>query len=189
MQQTDETLVAAFRDGDDQALRTLVERHMAGVYRFVFGYAKDADTAEGITQDVFVKVWKNAKRFDVNKNFKTWLFTIAKNTALDSLKQKRSIAFSSFEAADGNNVMIDTIADSNHLPDELAAQSEAQKKLEATIDELNPAAGKLVKMRDFEQLSFKDIAAALGKPVNTVKSTYRRTLALLRKKISRSAPK
>src|SRR5258708_18528094 len=81
-------LVAEHIAGNKQAFEILVSRHLNGVYNFVYKYAHDLDQAEDITQESFVKAWKNLKKFNSKYKFKTWLFTIAKNTALDALKKK-----------------------------------------------------------------------------------------------------
>ena len=85
--QTDDELVLRALKGDDEALRLLVERYLKQVYRFVFHYLPSSEDAEDVTQEVFVKVWKHLRKFHRDQNFKTWVFTIAKNTALDFLKQ------------------------------------------------------------------------------------------------------
>ena len=59
--------------------------------------------AEDITQEVFVKIWKNIKKFDQNRSFKPWIFQIAKNTSIDFLRKKKSIPFSKFENEEGGN--------------------------------------------------------------------------------------
>jgi len=93
----DTRLVAAFIKGDGDSFAALVDRHMPMVYKFTYRYVGNADAANDIVQDVFIKVWKNIKKFDPEKNFKTWLLTIAKNTALDSIKKKKAILFSKIE--------------------------------------------------------------------------------------------
>src|SRR5579864_3367577 len=101
----DHELVKQYLKGDEKSLEVLVAKYLNPIYRFVYSYVKDQQTAEDITQDVFLKVWKNAKKVDKNKNFKSWIYTIAKNTALDFLKKKKSIPFSSFEDADSKNLL------------------------------------------------------------------------------------
>ncbi len=85
---TTPSLCAAFLKGDGDSFAALVDRHMPMVYKFTYRYVGNADAANDIVQDVFIKVWKNIKKFDHGKNFKTWLLTIAKNTALDAIKKK-----------------------------------------------------------------------------------------------------
>jgi len=64
------------------------------IYNFSRRYAGDPDNASDITQEAFVKVWKNLKKFNISKNFRVWLFAIAKNTALDWIKKKKTLPLS-----------------------------------------------------------------------------------------------
>ena len=91
---TDEKLVQIYLKGDGKALEELVRRYLSLIYNFSRRYNGDADNVSDIAQEVFVKVWKNLKKFDKSKNFKLWIFTIAKNTALDWLKKKNAVPFS-----------------------------------------------------------------------------------------------
>ena len=174
-----------YKGGDEAAFNKLVERYMNDTYRFVYNYCRNADEAEELTQDVFVKVWKNIRKFDTERNFKTWLLTIAKNTALDFLKRKRAIPLSSFETIDGGNIISDTLADKEPRADEQAYSREDAESAKKLVNSLEPDVAEIVRLRDFKSYSFREIAGILGRPLNTVKSTYRRALAYLRK----NAPK
>ena len=93
-QLSDEHLVSKYLSGEKEALEILIRRYLKPVYGFVYKYTGGVSETEDISQDVFIKVWKNLKKFDQVKNFKTWLFTIAKNTTLDFLRKKKMIPFS-----------------------------------------------------------------------------------------------
>src|SRR3989338_5537868 len=97
---TDEQLVKSYLKGDEKALEELVRRYLPVIYNFSRKYTGDPDNASDIAQEVFVKVWKNLKKFDTSKNFKAWLFTVAKHTALDWLKKKNALPFSLLKEAD-----------------------------------------------------------------------------------------
>src|SRR3989344_3002747 len=88
MNRSDAELVADHLSGNEKSLEVLIKRNLKPVYGFVYKYAGNAENSEDITQDVFVKMWKNLKRFDQNKNFRTWLFAIAKNSAIDFQEKK-----------------------------------------------------------------------------------------------------
>src|ERR1700733_2556258 len=94
---SDNDLVLQYRSGNKKAFEALVERYFAHVFNFITRYTSDQVAAEDIVQETFVKVWKNIKKFDETKNFKSWLFTIARNTSLDWLRKKKAVPFSSFE--------------------------------------------------------------------------------------------
>ncbi|MCX6789783.1 MAG: sigma-70 family RNA polymerase sigma factor, partial [Candidatus Gribaldobacteria bacterium] len=86
---SDNEIVKRHLKGDEEALEFLVRRYLKPIYSFVCRNVGDADVAEDITQETFVKMWKNLKKFDQQKNFKSWLFTIAKNSSIDFLRKKK----------------------------------------------------------------------------------------------------
>jgi RNA polymerase sigma-70 factor (ECF subfamily) len=90
----DQDLISKYLAGDEKSLEILIEQYLKPIYSFVYRYTGSASNAEDITQDVFVRVWKNLKKFDQNKKFKTWIFSIAKNAAIDWLRKKKTISLS-----------------------------------------------------------------------------------------------
>ena len=90
----DQDLISKYLAGDEKSLEILIEQYLKPIYSFVYRYTGSASNAEDITQDVFVRVWKNLKKFDQNKSFKTWIFSIAKNAAIDWLRKKKTISLS-----------------------------------------------------------------------------------------------
>ncbi len=81
-EKTDKLLVSEYLAGDEKALGELIALYLKPVYNFVYHIARNAEDTEDITQETFVKAWRNLKRYDQRQNFKTWLFTIARNTPL-----------------------------------------------------------------------------------------------------------
>ena len=86
METRDAQLVADYLNGDEQSLHLLIERYLKPVYRFVHSYVGSDLDAEDISQEVFVRAWRNLKKFDQEKSFKTWIFAIAKHASIDVLK-------------------------------------------------------------------------------------------------------
>ena len=180
-EKTDKQLIANYLAGDERALNELIARHLKSVYNFVYRIARNAQDAEDITQETFVKMWRNLKRYDQSQNFKTWLFTIARNTAIDALRKKKNFVFSDFETADGENPIFDTLADPAPLPDELAMRAEKQTLFETALGQLSPAYQEVFALHHESDLTFDEISTRLGKSINTVKSQYRRALLTLQK--------
>lgn len=85
---SDNELILLAKAGSEQSLETLVKRHLSLVYGTSLRYLGNQDEAEDAVQEVFVKVWRNLKKIDPEKNFKAWVLEIAKNTCLDMLKKK-----------------------------------------------------------------------------------------------------
>ena len=184
-QLSDEHLVSKYLSGEKEALEILIRRYLKPVYGFIYKYTGGVSETEDISQDVFVKVWKNLKKFDQVKNFKTWLFTIAKNTTLDFLRKKKMIPFSEFDLEDGSNFLADTIADESLSSEELFEKGERRSVLASALKKLSPEYQTAVALRHNDDMAFHQIADSLGESLNTVKSRYRRAITGLRKIVSK----
>lgn len=177
----DEQLIADYLAGDKEALEILIKRYFKRIYGFAYRYAGNSQDAEDITQEVFVKAWRNLKKFDQNKNFKTWIFHIAKNTSLDLLKKKKAIPFSSFGAEEGENFFTGTLADPAPLPSELFERADIALVLNSAVEKLPPKYHAILFFYYNDRFTFREIAEILGEPLHTVKSRHRRALIQLRK--------
>jgi len=182
---TDVIIIKEYLEGNEAALETLIARYLKPVYGFAYRYAQNASDAEDITQEVFVRVWKNIKKFDENRNFKTWIFSIAKHAALDLLKKKRAFSFSQFETHDGENPLLETLADPLPLQDELSVQKSITEVVERAIQQLSPRYRAVVISHFRDQFTFREIAESLNESLNTTKSRYRRALAILKKSMQK----
>jgi RNA polymerase sigma-70 factor (ECF subfamily) len=177
----DAVLVKRVVRGDDAALKILVDRHLPALYTFCLRYMGNPDDAQDAAQETFVKAWKKLKRFDTKKSFKSWLFAIGKNTATDIMRKRKSVAISKFDAADESNVLIDTLADPEPLPDEIFEQASFATIAQEAVAKLPPRDRAILSLRYEEEESFEDIARILKIPANTVRSLHRRALIALRK--------
>ncbi len=177
---TDEELVKEYLAGDETALRSLIERYLKPIYNFVYRYVGDEGSAEDITQDTFVKAWKHLKEFDQERKFKTWIFTIAKNTALNWIKKKKPALLSEFENWEGENELSESITDPSPLPEKLFERSELSVILSSALNELNPNHRAVLLMHYKDDFTFQEISESLEKPLHTVKSQHRRALIKLR---------
>lgn len=93
MERDDKRLITDAIQGDDDAFAFLVQRHLSAVYNFAYHFA-GKEEADDIAQETFLKIWKNLKKFRPGENFKTWMFAIARNTAIDHMRKKRESVFS-----------------------------------------------------------------------------------------------
>lgn len=180
MEHTDSELIHDYLKGDSRAFSSLVDKHLPAVYAFVYRLTGNKDEASDISQESFVKVWKNISRYDHNQNFKTWLFTIARNTTIDFLRKRREIVFSKMEYEEGEGFGV-AIPDPEPLPDVLFEKKEIKEKVEGALNTLSPDQKTVVILHYKDGLTFEQIGKVVGKSVNTVKSQYRRSLASLRK--------
>jgi RNA polymerase sigma-70 factor (ECF subfamily) len=181
MDTTDSHLIIESLAGKDASFAELVSRHLSGVYKFAYRYVRDAADAEDVAQETFVRAWKNLKKFDTSKNLRTWLFTIAKNAALDMLKKKKPLAFSKITETESElESFLAPYVASGELPEIAVDQKFLKGDIDAALAKLPPAYRAVLALRYNEHLKFREIAATLGEPIDTVKSKHRRGLALLR---------
>jgi len=176
----DKKLIQQYLKGDSQSLDILITKYLKIVYGFVYKNVGGQAEAEDITQEVFVKIWKNIKKFDQKKSFKPWIFQIAKNTSIDFLRKKKSIPFSKFENEKGQNILTDNIV---AKPVNLLKNFGDKKVLTAAMQSLTEKEQKIINLRHTEGLNFREIAEIFKEPINTVKSRYRRTLVILKRNI------
>jgi len=181
---TDEQLVIDYLRGDAESLEILIKRYLKPIYSFTFRFVGDSQEAEDITQEVFVKTWRNLKKFNKNKSFKTWIFHIAKNTSLDFLKKKRTIPFSDFENEEGENKLIETLVDLAPLPDELFERADITEMLNMAMNQLAPKYRMVLFLRYNDHFTFREIAEILAEPLNTIKSRHQRALIKLKRLLS-----
>ncbi len=178
---SDKILVEKYLKGNEKSLEILVQKYLKPVYGFAYKYVNNAQEAEDITQETFVKIWRNLKKFDKEKSFKAWIFSIAKNTSLDFLKKKRTIPFSEFENEKGENVLVEKFIDPSPLPNELLERKDLMGTLAKAMNKLLPKYRKTLLLRHNNDLTFREISETTGEPLNTVKSRYRRALIILKK--------
>ncbi len=179
MQTNDEQLAKKYLAGDSTAFEQLLKKYLKPIFNFLYQLTGDAVQAEDLTQVSFVKAWINIRKFDKNKSFKTWLFTIAKNTAYDYFKKKKSLPFSFFENSEGYN-KLEEIAEDKILPDEILERKDLAKELEALLKQIPEKYGIILTLRYKEDFSLQEIAEILDAPYNTVKSQHQRALMAMR---------
>jgi RNA polymerase sigma factor (sigma-70 family) len=164
---------------DEKSLELLIRNYLNSVYNFVLGYVNNPQDAEDIVQETFVRVWRNLKKFDSNKgNFKTWLFSIAKNATIDFLRTKKKLM--SFSE------ITDLIVDPTSPLLELVEQQGTAQKIKIAMTDLSDKYRQVFSFHHEQGFTFRQIAESLGESVNTVKSRYRRALILLRKFLSKN---
>jgi RNA polymerase sigma-70 factor (ECF subfamily) len=191
---SDEEIILLYKNGEEEAFRELVNRYTSPIYNFVVRLANKNDASD-IVQETFIKVWKNLNRFDDTKaNFKTWIFTIAKNTATDFLRKKKSLLFTDLESNNekDDNSFAENIPDEEILPDfalqKLEEKEMDEKFLNNLLEKLHPNYQEVLTLRYQEEMTFEEIGKILDKSLNTVKSQHRRAIIELRKMLEQSAP-
>lgn len=173
----DQELVSEYLRGDEKAFHELVNRYLQPIYNFVFSSVRDAAQAEDITQEVFIKAWTHLRRFDLSRNFKVWLYAIAKNCIFDFLRKKKTIPFSLLEKEDE----VYEILDKEPQPDEILRLSDSGKTLDEALAKLSLDYREVLLLYYRDGFNFREIAEILKTSVNTIKSRHLRATAMLKK--------
>jgi RNA polymerase sigma-70 factor (ECF subfamily) len=178
VENSDEVLINEYITGEEKSLKIIIDRYTPSIYNFSVRFV-GIENANDITQDVFLKVWKNIKKFNSDKaSFKTWIFRIARNTITDYLRKKKSIHFSSLNTEE--EIYGENIPDESMLQDEVFSKLEDTELLNKILDTIPVGYREVLILYYQEDMTFKEIGEMLGKPLNTVKSYHHRALLLLR---------
>jgi RNA polymerase sigma-70 factor (ECF subfamily) len=177
----DVALVARVAGGDDDALGAIYDRYGGAVYSLALRIVRDGATAEEVTQEVFVRLWRAAASFDPAKGkVSTWLLRIAHNLALNEIRRQKSRpqVAQAFDWDVDGAALADT--DSGGDPAAMAWLRERSELVRGAIAELPEAQRRAIELAFFGGLSQSEVATALAEPLGTVKSRIRVGMARLR---------
>jgi len=177
---TDEDLAEKCRKLDEDAFRELTRRYIRSIFMFVRRYAQSEDVTEDMTQDTFFKVWKNIRQYKKGMKFKPWLYTIARNTALDYVKKRKALPFSELDDNENDLAFVDTLEDEKPLQAEIFDNRAIAANLTKLVEKLHPDHQTVITLHYKEELTFDEIAKVMKRPMNTVKSWHRRALIQMR---------
>jgi RNA polymerase sigma-70 factor (ECF subfamily) len=177
-QPTDEKLAARVLAGDRGAFRILTERHYNSVYRLSRSILKGSEDAEDATQEIFVRAYQALGQFSNRGAFGAWLRRMTVNHCLNRIQ---SAAARSSARSYSLDLMTETLpASSESDPEELLLRSEELARIRVELNELPKAQRAALALRLLEGLSYEEIAAVMGVPVNSVRSWLHRGRAKLR---------
>jgi len=179
MPHTDASTVALARDGDAEAFRSLVDRHSRAVYRLAHRMTGNAQDAEDVVQDTFLKAYRQLGRFESRANFSTWLHRIAVNCSIDLIRsrkhQETGHDAADLELLDGSD---DRRVDPS--PERLMLSSEVQDEVGRAMQGLTHMERAAFVLRHFEGHSIDEISQALGLKANAAKHSIFRAVRKMR---------
>lgn len=167
----DQLLVQRAQKGDSRAFDLLVIKYQHRLAAVVVRWVSEPDIVEDIVQESFIKAYRALAGFRGDSAFFTWLYRIATNTAknhLESMGRKPS-----YRARDVDELVQVETPDALHeadTPDALLARSQLEDKLQATLAELPEDMRVALTLREFEGMSYQDIAEVMSTPIGTVRS-------------------
>jgi RNA polymerase sigma-70 factor (ECF subfamily) len=174
---SDNELVERYLSGESRRFQELVERYQDRMINFIQRSIGDRDRAQDLAQEVFIRVYRHMKRFDPEKKFSTWIYTIASNLAKNELRNRSRNPLVLFQALtssweDDHRPL--QFEDSSMRPDDLYRKRRLQELVEQAAAELPEHHREVFVLREIEGKSYEEIAEITGTQLGTVKSRLNR---------------
>lgn len=171
--------------GRELTLKEVIDTHTPALYNFIRRFRFDNEEAQDILQDVYIKVWKNFETFNKTQaSFKTWIFTITKNTIYDALRKRKR----SNQITITNEEIGDEVGDDSSDILKTLERTASKEVLLGAIDTLGDYEKTVLLLHFEEDMTFNELSIMLDISPNTIKSTYRRALIKLKSAIEGMHP-
>jgi len=176
--------ISRLRRGDPEALGALVERYQHRLYRYLCRLVSDPAAAEDLFQQTWLRVAEQIHRYDEGRNFDAWLFRVAHNLAIDSLRRHRPESLDEPLPSGESRV--------EHLPADLPSaldrveENEWSARIAVAMRQLPAIYREVLALRFEEEMKLEEISESLGAPLSTVKTRLRRALETLRARLESS---
>ena len=169
--ETDQQLVAKVQKGDSRAFDLLVLKYQHKIFGLIGRYVRDADEVQDVAQEAFIKAYRALPRFRGDSAFYTWLYRIAINTAKNHLvSRSRRPPGSDVDVEDAEYYASGGALHEIETPESALFGSELKEVVERAIRDLPEDLRTAVTLREFDGLSYEDIADIMDCPVGTVRS-------------------
>lgn len=190
---SEQSLIAGLRAGNDDAFETLVRLYMARLLRVARRFLKNEEDARDAVQDAFISAFRSIQKFEAGAKLSTWLHRIVVNSALMRLRTRRRHPEEDIDdllpqfAADGHQVR--ESVDWSPSAEEIVQRSETRELVRRLIDQLPDSYRVVLLMRDIEEMSTDETAAALGITATAVKVRLHRARQALRALLDKEMPR
>ena len=178
-------LMADVARGDENAFAKIVEKHQPAVLGTVAKMTNQSPDTEDIAQQVFIRLWKSAERYQPTAKFTTFLFTITRNLVFNATRKKSGKNESSFDALEENWGQSIEDKNSESRPDKSIEQNELRQEIDRAISSLPEKQRLAVILRRYEKMPYEEIASTLEISVPAVKSQLFRARTALRESLGR----
>jgi len=181
----DEVLMQNYAKGEMAAFDELLARHRQPLFGYLCRMLGNRELAEDVFQEVFIRVINARERYEKSAKFTTWLYKIAHNLCIDTFRRenfrKTESLFEPASNANGEDVSLqEVIPGANPGPDEIIARQQLSEILKRCVSRLSPEQREVFVLRQYQELSFREIAHATETTESTVKSRMRYALNNLR---------
>lgn len=172
----DALLISQIQSGNNQAFEKLFQKYHKRLYYFAFRYMSNKEDAEGLVQDVFIKIWENRHKLDTSLSFSSYLFTIGKNTIFNQNRKKVN------EQAYLDYIKF-FLKNSYYKTENEIIYQDLLKLIEEQVEKLPPQRKRIYLMSRNKGMSYKEIAAELNISAKTIESHIRLALQSIKKTI------
>ena len=180
----DKELVERVQAGDKRAFDELVLKYQHKLVKLISRYVHDHAEALDVSQEAFIKAYRALPRFRGDSSFYTWLYRIGINTAKNHLvSQGRRPPDSDIDAQDAERYDIESRLKDQESPEALAQRDQVQETVMAAIDDLPDDLRTAIVLREFEGLTYDEIAQAMDCPIGTVRSRIFRVREAIDKRL------
>ncbi|MBR2927269.1 MAG: sigma-70 family RNA polymerase sigma factor [Clostridia bacterium] len=171
------------KKGNEKAFEELLVRYENRVFAYAYHMLANHADAEDVTQEVFIKLWSATPQFRGEASLSTWIFRITRNACIDFLRQRREDVQSLYlQDEDGSSYQVDLVDEEiAHNPSAYFAREEQIEMVRAAIRELPLPYREILILRDYEGLSYEEIASLLSLELGTVRSRISRGRLKLKK--------
>lgn len=192
-QERDAELATRSLGKDERAFRELVQRYSGLVYNIIYRMTNNRELSEEMTQEAFMKAYKNLRTYDTARPFRPWLLRIASNATLSELRKRGRHQATSLDELQESGFSVENEPNRHIQPghgDEISTsleRSEASQQVLKAMDKLDPRYKQALLLRYQQDLSYEEVAEALEVPLNTVRTWLRRGLEKLRDEVKELA--
>jgi len=177
-------LMLRVKEGDNEAFELLVELHQSAVIGTVAKMLGGASEAEDIAQQVFIRIWKSAKRYQPQAKFTTWMFTITRNLVFnETRRRKRKPTVSVEEREEESHQQVEDVHSTT--PDQDVLHSELERAVDDAIQALPDKQRLAVVLRRYEEMPYDEIGRVLSMSVPAVKSLLFRARTQLKESLEK----
>jgi len=172
----DVQLMLHFKDGDEDGFRKLFSKYQSQIINFCFRFCSDRELSEDLAQEVFLRVYRAAKRYQPKARFSTWIYRIAVNVCLNETRKlkKRYLKQSldrTFAGSDDHNNRLPEYQDETHLAaDEMMVSGQRDEQIKAALQMLSEQQRIAVVLRIYDEFSYNEIARQMSVSEGKVKT-------------------
>ncbi len=181
-----EELMSRTAGGDELAFETLVRRHQTSVLNLVYRYVGDRTMARDLAQEVFIRVWRAAKRYEAKAKFTTWIYRITANLCLNELKSfgKKKLLFGGSPGEEGQTW--DEGSNVSPSAEDLLLAEERSRQISDALQSLPESQRMALILKRYDNLSYHEIAKIMECSVSAVESLLVRAKKNLQEKLIHS---